>query len=465
MKLTQVVIGMAIGLALLLPQDADAFKNACGSFQVVKGDVQYLERKSSKKMKKARRGKRICSGGTIQTGKNGRAKVRMPTNKTDFLHISPNSKVVVKDLKKGKKEEKRVLIDVIYGKLRANLKKDSFDNTKKNQFRVKTKSAVAGVRGTQFLTNQPPGGGNSEFVTFQGQVEVGEPVGSGFDFKNPVTVGAGQKTSVAPNQPPKPPVEVPAGEMQQLQQETMADQGPQQGTADNSQPNNRKQPDKKDPEKREPAGDNQGDQAGGDDKKGVQVGNTEKKGPQAGNGEKKGPQAGNGNRRGPRGPRAGGPAAGPGGAAGGTGTGGVAGEPSDGNSGPIAGEPEFKEPSGGDREPVKIDPANEPVRQPAADNTQPPQPMPMEPVRPMEPPTAGDGNFDPCASGMCDVKDPCEINPVACSDVAVQDPCEINPIACAGNVVPDIGEVPDCEFCNETIENGNTNLIIDVIFQ
>ena len=62
--------------------------------------------------------------------------------------------------------KKKILINLIYGKLRANVQKDSYKNTPDNQFRVKTKTAVAGVRGTQFLTSFNQQSGLSEVVTF-----------------------------------------------------------------------------------------------------------------------------------------------------------------------------------------------------------------------------------------------------------------------------------------------------------
>ncbi len=467
---------IALSFVFLLPKTAEAFKSSCGTFHVVKGKVQYLERKGAKRMKRARQRARICSGGTVVTDANSRALIKMPTQ--DEIHISPNSKLVIEDLKTDKedKNKKRVLINVIYGKLRANLKKDSYDNSKKNQFRVKTKSAVAGVRGTQFLTSQPQGGAPSEIVTFRGQVEVGQPTGNGFEFKNPVMVGAGQKTRIALNKPPAPPIQVPKAEFQQLNQETQADSA-DQGTARNDD-GQRRRPEKKDPDKREPADDGKSqDDAGKKDP-------DKKDGNARNEGDKKGPNAREGDDRGRRdaqGPdRRRRPRVGNNGGGGGTGAivdrnndgipdgdeGGDAGEGAPGDDGAV-GDNRSGEPTDGERKDPGLANGGSKGPAPVAGGPRGPQPINAPPIDGNPPPRgpAAIPGGDPAGGCMfCgDFKEP-ELEVGDMDNIPIGDDfTRIDDVA--GVITDDPTRVIDDTQNDIGTITGFTNLQIDVCFE
>ncbi len=204
----------------LFPASSWAFKSVCGRFQVVKGDVQFKETSEKPKYTKAMINRRVCAGGAVKTGADARAMVVMPGG--EEFHISPETEFVIAEAASDEGgEKKKVLVDLLYGKLRANVQKDSYKNTDESQFRIKTKTAVAGVRGTQFVTSFAPETRQSEVVTINGVVEVGQPAGNnGFDFKNSVQVTAGQKTIAALNRPPMPPVAVPRNEMMNINRNT-----------------------------------------------------------------------------------------------------------------------------------------------------------------------------------------------------------------------------------------------------
>jgi hypothetical protein len=125
--------------------------------------------------------------------------------------------------------KKKVLLNILQGKVRAATKQENMYNDKAkdgaaNTFQVRTKSAVAGVRGTDFLTGFDAKTKKTEVLTFKGQVEVGQ-LGPGGKIVNSVMVGAGQRSELVPGQKAAPPKPVEAGEFQQLNSDSKADLG------------------------------------------------------------------------------------------------------------------------------------------------------------------------------------------------------------------------------------------------
>ncbi len=200
---------------------------ACGKFVVVKGEVQ-IEVAKTGKIEKAKMNSEICSGDTVNSLKDSRAKIVMVDG--NELNISPETKMIIEGYEfQPEKEKKKVLLNVLFGKVRANVKQkydeqgsDGPKDGAANTFQVKTKSAVAGVRGTDFLTSYTAATGRSEVITFSGKVDVGQ-AGPNGQIINPVGVGPGQKTFVNPNQQAAPAINVPAGELKQMNTTTKAD--------------------------------------------------------------------------------------------------------------------------------------------------------------------------------------------------------------------------------------------------
>lgn len=258
-------------VSVLIPQFAKA---ACGKLVVVKGDVQ-IENSKTKKSSKAQVNSEVCSGDGITAGKDSRAKVEMVDG--NEINISPDTKIILESYEfNPEQQKKKVTLNVMFGKVRANVKQkyDEPDSsgTAQNTFQVKTKTAVAGVRGTDFLTSYSPQTQKSEVVTFSGKVDVGQPGPNG-QMMNPVSVGAGQKTLAAPNQAPSAPVNVPASELKQLNSSSKAD-GPASPSSNGPSASNKSdkddsKEDKKDSksdkqqgDKGDKSGDKQGDKQG-----------------------------------------------------------------------------------------------------------------------------------------------------------------------------------------------------------
>jgi hypothetical protein len=255
---------------------------ACGKVEVSKGDVK-IQSGQTKKVESAPIGAKICSGDTIIAGKDSRAKLKMEDG--NELNISPDSKIVLENYQfNAADNKKKVLLNILQGKVRAATQKENMYNDKAtdgqaNTFQVKTKSAVAGVRGTDFMTGFDPKTNKSEVVTFRGKVEFGQP-GPGGQILNPVQVGAGQKTEAVAGQPPAPPKTVPPKELAAANTESKAETGggggSGSGSGGSSDKSDKKDGDKKDGDKKS---DGSGDKKSEGDKKSASNGSDSKRDP------------------------------------------------------------------------------------------------------------------------------------------------------------------------------------------
>ena len=220
--------------AVLVPHFAQA---ACGIVEVSKGDIK-IEAAATKAVKPAPAGSKICSGDKIIAGADSRAKLKMEDG--NELNISPDSQIVLENYQFNAAEnKKKVLLNVLSGKVRATTKKENMYNDRAkdgqaNTFEVRTKSAVAGVRGTDFLTGFDPQTQKTEVVTFRGRVEVAQagPVGKGAS----IPVIAGQKVEVSAGQAPSAPRAIPAAELTRVNNESRAETAPPKTNVPSSTP-------------------------------------------------------------------------------------------------------------------------------------------------------------------------------------------------------------------------------------
>lgn len=198
---------------------------ACGEVSVAKGDVK-IENVKTKASTVAAKGTKVCQGDAIVAGPQSRAKIVMEDG--NELNVSPESRIVLEQYEyKPADNKKKVMLNVLYGKVRAATKEENMYGDKAadgqaNAFQVKTKSAVAGVRGTDFLTSFNRMNSKSEIVTFKGRVDVGT-LGANGTILNPVSVGPNQKTEALPGAPPAPPKSVPTSEMEKMNVDTKVD--------------------------------------------------------------------------------------------------------------------------------------------------------------------------------------------------------------------------------------------------
>ncbi len=190
---------------------------ACGKFVVVKGSVQ-VDFAKEKRSDRARVGTEVCAGDSISAAADSRAKIKMVDN--NEINISPDTVMKIAAYEYKPEEDKRkVLLDVLKGKVRSTVKQ-KYDG-QANTFQVKTKAAVAGVRGTDFIASFDPKMGRLEIVTFEGRVEVGK-LDQGGRLMPSVSVTAGQMTEVLMGKSPEAPKAVPASELKQMDANSQA---------------------------------------------------------------------------------------------------------------------------------------------------------------------------------------------------------------------------------------------------
>lgn len=156
-----------------------------GVLVVSAGEAKVIRKKGREK--KGRVGLKIKVGDTLKTGPNGKMKVVF-TDK-NVLTVTPDSRIKIARHEQSATKDS-TLLHLMYGKIRSNVKK-KYKGDEASHFRVKTAAAVAGVRGTDFVTSFTKTGKgeySTQIQTLHGTVELG---GSESDKK--VRIGAEQK--------------------------------------------------------------------------------------------------------------------------------------------------------------------------------------------------------------------------------------------------------------------------------
>ena len=211
-------------------------KKVYGTFRVVKRDVKVISFKKKKTIS-ARPGMKVYPKDTIVAGKNSRAKVVMVDK--NVINISPDTKVNFANyVFEPKKKKKAVLLNVLYGKIRSKVNQKY--NGKDNKFQVKTPSAVAGVRGTDFFVNYNRQIKKTDVVTFEGKVKFGLP-GANNSIRNGVDVNVGQIASSTSGQRPNTPKNIPPSQLAKFDKNSNSDKA---GEPDRKEPAPKNKPKK-----------------------------------------------------------------------------------------------------------------------------------------------------------------------------------------------------------------------------
>lgn len=187
-----------------------------GVLMVVKGSVKVQN--ASKQTTDAKVGGKVMEGDTIITAADSRAKVVMSDR--NVINVNPDTQVQItkyeNDAASGKKN---VEMNLLQGKVRNNVEQ-TYDG-EKSKFLIKTPTAVAGVRGTQFLTGFDIKTRMTSIVTFKGAVTLATLNANG-KLGTAVTIKKGQTSSAAPNATPDAPKSVPKDDMKRLEGDTTA---------------------------------------------------------------------------------------------------------------------------------------------------------------------------------------------------------------------------------------------------
>lgn len=163
-------------LILLLLVTFEAQAKECGFIEVAQGRVDVQRAKQSvneKDLKEAVRVRNVpfrlqCADSVI-TGPNSFAKIKLVSS---TLTLSSNSRVQVQEEKGA--DSGINLLNLYYGKIRSFFNPPSDQKSKSNQthFRIRTPTAVAGVRGTDFYVGFEPNKRLTKQATLKGSVEV-----------------------------------------------------------------------------------------------------------------------------------------------------------------------------------------------------------------------------------------------------------------------------------------------------
>lgn len=157
---------------------------AVGAVHTVMGKA-WLRLPSGDKMKIVQ-GTRVHEKDQIQTLLRGHVKIVFDDG--NVANIKPSSKIIVQEYSMGK--DKRALLNLIKGKVRSKVKQ-KYEGSDTSYFRVKTKSAVAGVRGTDFVVEYTSKDRLiTKVSTLEGEVKFG-----GNEYEERVGIKAGQQAS------------------------------------------------------------------------------------------------------------------------------------------------------------------------------------------------------------------------------------------------------------------------------
>lgn len=180
-----------------------------GKFLVVKGEVKV--QKADNQTIPAKIGSQVQVGETVITGNDSRAKIVMPDR--NVISISPSTTMKIEKYTTG--ADKNVELTLSEGKVRSDVK-NNYDG-EKTQYLIKTPTAVAGVRGTQFITSFDSKTNVTEVITFKGTVALSSVTGSA---PATVLVNKGQSSTVKKDSAPEPPKAVPTDRLKSMDKES-----------------------------------------------------------------------------------------------------------------------------------------------------------------------------------------------------------------------------------------------------
>tara|TARA_Y100000385_G_C13061462_1_gene624589 strand:- start:685 stop:1659 length:975 start_codon:yes stop_codon:yes gene_type:complete len=120
------------------------------------------------KQAKVRLGKKLTNGSILRTGKG--AKVKIVYKNGDQMNIGEGTAYQVSWAKKKVKGKNPGAINLMYGSIRGVINKKG----PRSGIKIKTKSAVMGIRGTDFHIGQRGTSGRSSLSVLRGKVEIAD---------------------------------------------------------------------------------------------------------------------------------------------------------------------------------------------------------------------------------------------------------------------------------------------------
>ncbi|MEN0057239.1 MAG: FecR domain-containing protein [Bdellovibrio sp.] len=178
-----------------------------GLFMVVKGPVRVLSA-TDKKETIAKVGAKVFSGDTVITGTDARAKIVMSDR--NVLQLSPDSTLEIARYKTGATENDReAQVALMQGKVRVQVEQTYGE---KNKFELRTPTAVAGVRGTQYIAQYDQSSRSTTITVLQGRVAVS----SASQSAPPVILSPNTSTTVKENTAPTAPLKLSPNQVNEM---------------------------------------------------------------------------------------------------------------------------------------------------------------------------------------------------------------------------------------------------------
>jgi hypothetical protein len=196
-----------IGLIFFVGQLALA-QQSIGVFLIVKNKVSISRGSESIKVNV---GQKVQEGDVVITDVDSRAKIVM--NDRNIINVSPSTRFKIS--KYVTDANRSVSLDLSNGKIRNNVIQ-KYDG-EKNKFEVRTATAVAGVRGTRFITGYNPITKVTQVITLKGQVSVLQLMTN--NRTNSFNVNRGEKIDIQENTTAEP-VKLQDSELKNFEIET-----------------------------------------------------------------------------------------------------------------------------------------------------------------------------------------------------------------------------------------------------
>ena len=203
------IIGLVMGLSAWLAASAHAEERA-GAAEMVNGRV-LLTRGDVVSVLRA--GASVHVGDRIRTGVDGNIRIRFVDDST--VRLAPNAHLEISDFMFEAQRSRRTSLRLMAGRFRARVAEAL---SAEDEFEVSTPTAVAGVRGTDFVvgvSGSEGSGFETEVGVFSGIVAVADSEG-----RSEVILHQGMATKVGPGEPPQQPREMTPEERREKEQET-----------------------------------------------------------------------------------------------------------------------------------------------------------------------------------------------------------------------------------------------------
>jgi hypothetical protein len=157
-----------------------------GKLVSVSGDLSVQNEKVKGESRVLAPGAPVYKGDVLKTAEDSSAKVLMADQ--SVLDLNPSTELKLEDYKPKDGANREISISVPLGKLRASVTQGLQGSGK---FKIRTHSAVMGVRGTEFVVEDE---GKTSLTVLHGKVEIGSPSDGA---PKPEAVAAGQQVTAA----------------------------------------------------------------------------------------------------------------------------------------------------------------------------------------------------------------------------------------------------------------------------